>query len=52
MAETATLARPYAEAVFRLADSGGTLAAWSEALGTLGRWLRMRTCRSAWPNTT
>src|SRR5471030_1160455 len=34
MAETATLARPYAEAVFRLADSGGRLAAWS---GTLAR---------------
>ena len=29
MAETATLARPYAEAVFRLADAGGTLASWS-----------------------
>jgi len=37
MAETATLARPYAEAVFRLADAGGALAAWSEALGTLAQ---------------
>jgi F-type H+-transporting ATPase subunit delta len=35
MAEIATLARPYAEAVFRLADAGGALAAWSGALRTL-----------------
>ena len=34
MAEIATLARPYAEAVFRLADGDGRLAAWS---GTLAR---------------
>jgi len=32
MAETATLARPYAEAVYRLADAGGTLASWSGTL--------------------
>jgi F-type H+-transporting ATPase subunit delta len=37
MAETATLARPYAEAVFRLADAGGTLAAWSGTLRTLAQ---------------
>ena len=37
MAETATLARPYAEAVFRLADAGGTLAAWSGALRNLAQ---------------
>ncbi|MCX7140266.1 MAG: F0F1 ATP synthase subunit delta [Proteobacteria bacterium] len=37
MAETATLARPYAEAVFRLADAGETLATWSETLGILAR---------------
>jgi F-type H+-transporting ATPase subunit delta len=37
MAETATLARPYAEAVFRLADSGGTLGAWSGTLRTLAQ---------------
>jgi F-type H+-transporting ATPase subunit delta len=37
MAETATLARPYAEAVFRLADAGGTLATWSGALRTLAQ---------------
>ena len=35
MAEIATLARPYAEAVFRLADASGALAPWSGTLGTL-----------------
>ena len=37
MAETATLARPYAEAVFRLADAGGALAPWSATLHTLAQ---------------
>ena len=37
MAEIATLARPYAEAVFRLADDGGSLAAWSDTLRTLAQ---------------
>jgi len=37
MAETATLARPYAEAVFRLADAGGTLGAWSGTLRALAQ---------------
>ena len=37
MAEIATLARPYAEAVFRLADAGGTLAAWSGTLSALAQ---------------
>ncbi len=37
MAETATLARPYAEAVFRLADAGSALAAWSETLRALAQ---------------
>ena len=37
MAETATLARPYAEAVFRLADAGGALASWSGTLGALAQ---------------
>ena len=32
MAEVATIARPYAEAVFALADKAGKLADWSEAL--------------------
>jgi F-type H+-transporting ATPase subunit delta len=32
MAELATIARPYAEAMFRLAKEGNALAAWSEKL--------------------
>ena len=32
MAEIATIARPYAEAVFSLAKQAGTLSAWSEQL--------------------
>src|SRR6185503_11656046 len=32
MAENATIARPYAEAAFALADSGGTLGPWAQAL--------------------
>ena len=35
MAELVTIARPYAEAVFRLAKEQGKLAAWSDNLGTL-----------------
>jgi F-type H+-transporting ATPase subunit delta len=35
MAEIATIARPYAEAVFRLADGAGKLAEWSGMLGNL-----------------
>jgi len=35
MAETATIARPYAEAVFKLADDAGKLAEWSTMLGDL-----------------
>ncbi len=35
MAEIVTIARPYAEAVFRLAREQGTLAAWSEKLEKL-----------------
>jgi F-type H+-transporting ATPase subunit delta len=35
MAELVTIARPYAEAVFRLAREQGKLAAWSEILGKL-----------------
>jgi F-type H+-transporting ATPase subunit delta len=37
MAETATLARPYAEAVFRLAEGGGALGAWSDTLRALAQ---------------
>jgi F-type H+-transporting ATPase subunit delta len=35
MAETVTIARPYAEAVFALADKDGSLAQWSDTLGQL-----------------
>ena len=35
MAEPSTVARPYAEAAFRLADAGGALGKWSEMLGAL-----------------
>ena len=35
MAEIATIARPYAEAVFRLAKENGKLTAWSEQLSML-----------------
>ena len=35
MAEPSTVARPYAEAAFRLADEAGALAKWSEMLAAL-----------------
>ncbi len=35
MAEPSTVARPYAEAAFRLADDAGALGKWSEMLGAL-----------------
>jgi len=35
MAENVTLARPYAEAAFQLANSGKALAAWSDVLARL-----------------
>ena len=35
MAEPRTVARPYAEAVFKLAESAGALAKWSEMLAAL-----------------
>ncbi len=35
MAETRTIARPYAEAVFKLAKTSGSLPAWSEMLQLL-----------------
>jgi F-type H+-transporting ATPase subunit delta len=35
MAEPSTIARPYAEAVFKLADAQGKLAEWSAALADL-----------------
>lgn len=35
MAEPVTVARPYAEAVFKLASEGNALAAWSDALANI-----------------
>ena len=35
MAELATIARPYAEAIFRLAKQANTLPAWSDELGLI-----------------
>jgi len=37
MAEAVTIARPYAEAVFRLADAGGALAKWSQTLAVMAQ---------------
>ena len=37
MAEPSTVARPYAEAAFKLADEAGALAKWSEMLGSLAQ---------------
>src|SRR6266545_3028879 len=37
MAETATVARPYAEAVFGLAEDAGALAKWQEMLATMAQ---------------
>ena len=35
MAEDITIARPYSEAAFQVADTGGTRAKWSQALATM-----------------
>ena len=35
MAEVATIARPYAEAVFALADTAGQLSEWSQSLASM-----------------
>ncbi|CAG9173990.1 ATP synthase subunit delta [Cupriavidus laharis] len=37
MAETATIARPYAEALFRVASEAGNLGAWSELVSEMGQ---------------
>jgi F-type H+-transporting ATPase subunit delta len=37
MAESLTIARPYAEALFRLGDQQGALAAWSEGLAGMAQ---------------
>src|SRR5690348_16621597 len=35
MAEPSTVARPYAEAIFKLADAAGALPKWSEMMAAL-----------------
>ena len=35
MSENASIARPYAQAVFEMARDGGNFSTWSEALGAL-----------------
>jgi F-type H+-transporting ATPase subunit delta len=47
MAEPSTIARPYAEAAFRLADGAGTLPKWSEMLGALALVAQDARVRSA-----
>jgi len=47
MAEPSTVARPYAEAAFRLADAAGTLAKWSEMLGALAQVAQDERVRAA-----
>ena len=37
MAESVTIARPYAEALFRTAKESGNLAKWSEQVSLLGQ---------------
>src|SRR5260370_26614421 len=49
MAETATVARPYAEAVFGLAEKAGAFAPWQDMLPTMARVAAhpdMRSCIS------
>lgn len=42
MADNNTIARPYAQAIFELADDAGTLGPWSESLGIAGQLLADR----------
>ena len=37
MAESVTIARPYAEALFRVAKESGNLVKWSESVTKLGQ---------------
>jgi F-type H+-transporting ATPase subunit delta len=45
MAELATIARPYAQAVFSLAQATSSLAEWSEMLGLLAEVVKNETIR-------
>jgi F-type H+-transporting ATPase subunit delta len=47
MAEPSTVARPYAEAAFKLADDGASLDRWSEMLAALGLVARDERVRGA-----
>jgi F-type H+-transporting ATPase subunit delta len=47
MAEPSTVARPYAEAVFRLADGAGKLSQWSSTLAALAQVARNGRVRAA-----
>jgi F-type H+-transporting ATPase subunit delta len=47
MAEPSTVARPYAEAAFRLADEAGTLAKWAEMLAALAEVAKDARVRAA-----
>jgi F-type H+-transporting ATPase subunit delta len=47
MAEPSTIARPYAEAVFRLADGAGKLGEWSSTIGALAQVARNERVRAA-----
>jgi F-type H+-transporting ATPase subunit delta len=47
MAEPTTVARPYAEAAFRLADGAGALAKWSDMLGALAQVAEDQRVRAA-----
>ncbi len=50
MAELATIARPYAEAVFRLAKQGNALPAWSDALNLIATVYRDPQMQAAMAN--
>ena len=47
MAEPSTVARPYAEAAFRLADAANALGKWSETIGALAMVAQDARVRSA-----
>jgi F-type H+-transporting ATPase subunit delta len=47
MAEPSTVARPYAEAVFKLADASGALGKWSEMLAALAQVAQDERMRAA-----
>jgi F-type H+-transporting ATPase subunit delta len=47
MAEPSTVARPYAEAAFRLADQAGALAKWSEMVAALAQVAENERVRTA-----